>query len=176
MVHTSGSLLSKMNDFHRLRPIVARAWAHYCGKDPPRRVVSTQACFPRQSAATTSTEIDSRTSGAATLPEMPAAVEAAKVPLAHPFAGLELPFDVPAHSELRKIGGTPVVAIEGNIHCKLEGLNPSGSIKDRAVVNTVLRMFENQRLTNGSTLLLVTSGSAGVSLAMLSRLLKQDCG
>jgi cysteine synthase B len=180
MAFTSGSPLSKINNFHGLRPIVARAWAHYCGTDPPRRVLSTQACFPIQNSARTSAEITFRTSfEAATMPEMrifPAVVEAAKVPLAGPLAGLELPFDVPAHSALRKIGGTPVVAIDGNIHCKLEGLNPSGSIKDRAVTNTVLRMFENQRLTNGSTLLVVTSGSAGVSLAMLSQLLKQDCG
>jgi len=92
------------------------------------------------------------------------------------IGGLKLPFTVPVHSELYQIGCTPLASIEKGISAKLEGLNPSGSIKDRSVCYSVLKMFERGDLKSGSTVVLVTSGSAGVSLAFLRRVLAEDCG
>ena len=87
-----------------------------------------------------------------------------------------LPFGIPRSSILAKIGETPVVEIEPDIHLKLEGFNPSGSIKDRPVLNMILDMFRTGQLKCGSTLALITSGSAGVSLAAIQRALEEDCG
>ena len=40
----------------------------------------------------------------------------------------------------------------------------------------VLKMFEAEQLVEGSTLVLITSGSAGLSLALIQRALANDCG
>lgn len=88
----------------------------------------------------------------------------------------ELPFEIPASSILSTVGNTPITEVEHGVFAKLEGFNFSGSIKDRAVVNMVLNMFRSGQLKDGSTLVLITSGSAGVSLAAVQSALLQDCG
>merc|ERR1712216_50167 len=44
--------------------------------------------------------------------------------------GLDLSFSIPRHCILHEIGATPLVHIDSGIYAKLEGFNPSGSIKD----------------------------------------------
>jgi cysteine synthase len=67
---------------------------------------------------------------------------------------------------MSKIGNTPVVEIEPGIHAKLEGVNPSGSHKDRALTALFLNHFVTGTLKpSGLSISIVTSGSAGRSLA-----------
>jgi len=92
------------------------------------------------------------------------------------FGDVSLPFNIPSSSILSTVGCTPIMEVEPGVWGKLEGYNFSGSIKDRAMMSMVLKMFERGDLKNGSTLTLVTSGSAGVSLALIQRALAEDCG
>jgi cysteine synthase A len=90
--------------------------------------------------------------------------------------GYTLPFDIPEDSTLRQIGNTPLVEVEDGIFGKLEGFNFSGTIKDRMITNMVLAMFGDGTLQNGSTISLVTSGSAGIALMATQKYLQEDCG
>jgi len=90
--------------------------------------------------------------------------------------GYTLPFDIPESSTLRNIGNTPLVEVEEGIFGKLEGFNFSGTIKDRMITNMVLAMFGDGTLQDGSTIALVTSGSAGVALMATQKYLQEDCG
>jgi hypothetical protein len=82
----------------------------------------------------------------------------------------ELPFHLPYNDWLRHVGNTPLVETEEGLHAKLEGANPGGSIKDRALTSIFLNKFITGELSaNGSTLALVTSGWAGLSLAKLHK-------
>merc|ERR1712093_186436 len=57
--------------------------------------------------------------------------------------GMEsLPMAIPSTSALHRIGATPLNQIDEDIYAKLEGFNFSGSIKDRAILSCVLKMFE----------------------------------
>jgi cysteine synthase A len=87
-----------------------------------------------------------------------------------------LPFEIPESSILSSVGSTPMAEVDEGVWGKLEGFNFSGSIKDRAVMCMVLKMFETGQLVNGSTLVLITSGSAGLSLSLIQRALMEDCG
>jgi cysteine synthase len=86
---------------------------------------------------------------------------------------------VVASSLLDLIGNTPLVELERlspsgrTIYAKLEGQNPTGSIKDRVA----LRMVEEARLEPGAELLEPTSGNTGISLALVAKLkgLKLTC-
>ena len=70
------------------------------------------------------------------------------------------------------IGNTPLVALEHlspdgvTIYAKLEGQNPTGSIKDRVA----LAMVDAARLAPGAELLEPTSGNTGISLALVAKL------
>lgn len=79
-----------------------------------------------------------------------------------------------ARSILDLIGNTPVVRIldEGNVTIliKLEGLNPSGSIKDVAALYMVLDAEKRGLLRAGGTILESTSGNTGIALAMIGSL------
>ncbi|MFQ5574356.1 MAG: PLP-dependent cysteine synthase family protein [Terriglobia bacterium] len=75
------------------------------------------------------------------------------------------------------IGNTPMVKLtrlnrskKVNLYAKLEGNNPTGSLKDRIVKYMVEAAEEEGRLKAGSTLLEPTSGNTGISLAMVSRI------
>ena len=77
-------------------------------------------------------------------------------------------FKLPISAWTKQIGNTPLVQLEPGLHVKLEGYNPSGSYKDRALTSIFVNHFDNGALReSGSTLCIVTSGSAGRSLAML---------
>ena len=77
-----------------------------------------------------------------------------------------------AESLLDLIGDTPLVALERlsppgrRIYAKLEGQNPTGSIKDRIA----LAMVDAAQLEPGQELLEPTSGNTGISLALVAKL------
>ncbi|MDD5590599.1 MAG: cysteine synthase family protein [Dehalococcoidales bacterium] len=75
---------------------------------------------------------------------------------------------------LQTIGNTPMVRINrlnpnGNatIYAKLEGLNPTGSIKDRIALEMIQQAETEGKLTKGKTIIEPTSGNTGVALAMI---------
>ncbi|MGZ4320230.1 MAG: PLP-dependent cysteine synthase family protein [Gaiellaceae bacterium] len=79
----------------------------------------------------------------------------------------------PARSLLELVGDTPLVELprlspkpEVRLYAKLEGQNPTGSIKDRIA----LAMVEAAELEPGQELLEPTSGNTGISLALVARL------
>jgi cysteine synthase B len=79
----------------------------------------------------------------------------------------------PARSLLELVGNTPLVELprlspkpEVKLYAKLEGQNPTGSIKDRVA----LAMVEAAQLDPGQELLEPTSGNTGISLALVARL------
>jgi len=59
---------------------------------------------------------------------------------------------------------TPMMQVMPNLYAKLEGFNAGGSIKDRAVMQCTMGMFESGKLKSGDTLCVSTSGNAGRSL------------
>ena len=76
---------------------------------------------------------------------------------------------------LEAIGNTPLVRInrlnpnpEVNIYAKLEGFNPTGSIKDRTALKMIERAESAGALKPGMTILEATSGNTGIALAMIS--------
>lgn len=76
---------------------------------------------------------------------------------------------------LDAIGSTPLVEIKkinpnSNIRilAKLEGFNPSGSIKDRLVAAAVEDAEKAGVLATGKTIIKVSNGNAGVSVAMVA--------
>src|SRR5260370_13715690 len=80
-------------------------------------------------------------------------------------------------SILETIGNTPLVQLKNfsprasvEIYAKLEGMNPSGSVKDRIAKKMIDEAEAGGKLTPGSILLEPTSGNTGISLAMISRI------
>jgi cysteine synthase len=69
--------------------------------------------------------------------------------------------------ELRHLDVPPGV----RLFAKLEGQNPTGSIKDRIVRHMVLRAQEEGRLRPGDTIIEASTGNTGISLAMAGRAL-----
>jgi cysteine synthase B len=71
------------------------------------------------------------------------------------------------------VGLTPLVALDrlpGDSSCqilvKVEGQNPSGSIKDRIVQNMLQQAENRGEISPGDTLVEATSGNTGIALAM----------
>ena len=54
-----------------------------------------------------------------------------------------------------------------NIFAKLEGFNPSGSIKDRIAVKMISEAERDGRLRPGQTIIEPTSGNTGIGLAII---------
>lgn len=77
---------------------------------------------------------------------------------------------------LEMIGNTPMVQINSvsngakNLYLKLEGKNPGGSVKDRAVYGMILDAEKDGLLKRGSTIIEPTSGNTGIAIAMIGRL------
>ncbi len=76
---------------------------------------------------------------------------------------------------LNAIGNTPLVKMEKfnsspevSIFAKLEGLNPTGSIKDRIALAMIEQAEKEGRLVKGKTILEPTSGNTGIALAMVA--------
>ncbi|MBR4923828.1 MAG: cysteine synthase family protein [Bacteroidaceae bacterium] len=74
---------------------------------------------------------------------------------------------------LATIGSTPMVRINNlcsnpkvNIFAKLEGFNPTGSIKDRIALRMVETAEHEGRLRKGHTIIEPTSGNTGIGLAI----------
>lgn len=74
---------------------------------------------------------------------------------------------------LEAIGGTPMVRInklcpnpDVNIFAKLEGFNPTGSIKDRIAIAMVEQAEKEGKLYPGKTIIEPTSGNTGIGLAI----------
>src|ERR687883_261662 len=70
-------------------------------------------------------------------------------------------------SILDAIGNTPMVEVEG-IYCKLEYLNPSGSIKARLAKYMVERAEREGFLKPGDTIVEASSGNTGNALSMVA--------
>ncbi|HZY64267.1 MAG TPA: cysteine synthase family protein [Rubrobacteraceae bacterium] len=72
-----------------------------------------------------------------------------------------------SNSVLDAIGDTPLLEIE-DIYCKLEYLNPSGSIKARIAKYMVERAEDEGLLKRGDTIVEATSGNTGNALSMVA--------
>jgi cysteine synthase len=72
-----------------------------------------------------------------------------------------------SESVLDAIGDTPMLEIEG-IYCKLEYLNPSGSIKARIAKYMIERAEREGLLSEGDTIVEATSGNTGNALSMVA--------
>ena len=72
---------------------------------------------------------------------------------------------------LESIGNTPIVRLElpvkPTILAKLEFMNPSGSLKDRAALYMVEEAERLGKLKPGGTIVEATSGNQGIALAMI---------
>lgn len=82
---------------------------------------------------------------------------------------------------LQTIGNTPLVKITEvnpnknvNIYAKLEGFNPTGSIKDRIALEMIIQAEQEGKLTKGKTIIEPTSGNTGISLAMIGAIKGYD--
>lgn len=74
---------------------------------------------------------------------------------------------------LETIGNTPMVRINSlyphpnvNIYAKLEGFNPTGSIKDRIAIQMIEKAEQEGWLSKGKTIIEPTSGNTGIGLAI----------
>jgi cysteine synthase len=72
-----------------------------------------------------------------------------------------------SESILDAIGNTPMLEIDG-IYCKLEYLNPSGSIKARIAKYMIERAEDEGLLRRGDTIVEATSGNTGNALSMVA--------
>jgi len=83
----------------------------------------------------------------------------------------------PAASLLDLVGNTPLVELPRlspkpsvRLYAKLEGQNPTGSIKDRVALAMVQAAERSGELDPGQELLEPTSGNTGISLGLVARL------
>ena len=78
---------------------------------------------------------------------------------------------------LDTIGNTPMVELQKmspkkgvRIFAKLEGQNPTGSVKDRIAQQMISRAEQDGEITATRTILEPTSGNTGIALAMIGRI------
>jgi len=81
------------------------------------------------------------------------------------------------HNLLETIGNTPLIELESfsprpgvQLFAKMEGFNPSGSIKDRIALKMIEQAEVQGLLTADSVLLEPTSGNTGVALALVANM------
>ena len=74
------------------------------------------------------------------------------------------------------IGNTPIVELTNiptnknvKIYGKLEGMNPGGSVKDRAAYGMIKGALDRGEIKKGDKLVEATSGNTGIALAMIAR-------
>ena len=77
---------------------------------------------------------------------------------------------------LHTIGGTPLLELrhlspnpDVRIFAKLEGANPTGSIKDRIVKHMLQHAEREGRIVPGDTVIEASTGNTGIALAMIGR-------
>jgi cysteine synthase B len=79
-----------------------------------------------------------------------------------------------ARNLLELVGNTPLVELKSvgdvRIYAKLEGQNPTGSIKDRVAKTMIEAAEATGELEPGRELLEPTSGNTGISLALVAKL------
>lgn len=82
---------------------------------------------------------------------------------------------------LQTIGNTPLVKINklnpnknAVIYAKVEGVNPTGSIKDRIALSMIEQAEAEGKLKPGKTIIEPTSGNTGVALAMIGAIKGYD--
>lgn len=75
---------------------------------------------------------------------------------------------------LKTIGNTPMVEINKmnpkqniKLYAKLEGFNPTGSIKDRIALKMIEQAEEEGKLNKDKIIIEATSGNTGIALAMI---------
>jgi cysteine synthase len=71
------------------------------------------------------------------------------------------------------IGNTPLIPLKKlfpnqNVYAKIEGVNPGGSVKDRAAKNMLDAAISRGELTPDKTILEATSGNMGIALAWIA--------
>ena len=88
-----------------------------------------------------------------------------------------MPKPLVAESLLSLIGSTPLVELKRltpkpsvRLYAKLEGENPTGSIKDRVAKAMIDAAEASGELMPGRELLEPTSGNTGISLALIAKL------
>ena len=72
------------------------------------------------------------------------------------------------------IGNTPLIKLDNllennNLYCKLESLNPGGSIKDRAALQIISDAYKSKKLKKGQPVIEMTSGNMGAGLAFVCK-------
>lgn len=79
------------------------------------------------------------------------------------------------------IGNTPMVELihipkfkNVKIYGKLEGLNPGGSVKDRAAYGMIKGALDRGEIKKGDRLVEATSGNTGIALAMIAQSMDVD--
>ena len=77
---------------------------------------------------------------------------------------------------LETIGNTPMVRINRlntdpsvQLFAKLEGFNPTGSVKDRIALKMIEQAEAEGKLKPGDTIIEATSGNTGIGIAMIGR-------
>lgn len=85
-------------------------------------------------------------------------------------------------SVLDLIGNTPLIKlnnlfpnVDSEVFAKMEMLNPSGSVKDRAAWAMIKGAEENGKIKPGDTIIEYTSGNLGISLAMIASVRGYKC-
>ncbi len=79
------------------------------------------------------------------------------------------------------IGNTPIIELTNiphfknvKIYGKHEGLNPGGSVKDRAALGMIKGALDRGEIKKGDHLVEATSGNTGIALAMIARSMGVD--
>lgn len=80
------------------------------------------------------------------------------------------------------IGKSPLVRINKmnpnpnvEIYAKLEGFNPTGSLKDRIALRMIEKAEEEGKLTKDKVIVEATSGNTGISVAWVAALKGYSC-
>lgn len=83
---------------------------------------------------------------------------------------------------LKLIGNTPLVKINKinpnpkvNIYAKLEGQNPTGSVKDRIALQMIEDLEREGKLKRGNVVIEPTSGNTGISIAFVCAVKGYKC-
>ena len=77
---------------------------------------------------------------------------------------------------LETVGRTPMLELKSlspkpgvHLYAKLEGWNPTGSIKDRIVKHMIQHAERDGRIAPGDTVIEASTGNTGIALAMIGR-------